>query len=89
MRTANSTLPFATVINMSPLKKEWKAEESGPDWGTTPRWVDASLVVLSYAINAIAYGFAFMPNGFWSETGAGKWSMSVLAAVETGPALLW
>lgn len=80
-------LPFATVINMSPLKKEWKAEESDEGLGDDASVeVDASLV-LSYDVNAIAYGYAFMPNGFWSKLAPGKWSMSVLAAVETGPAL--
>ena len=72
---------------MSPLKKEWKAEESDEGLGDDASVeVDASLV-LSYDVNAIAYGYAFMPNGFWSKLAPGKWSMSVLAAVETGPAL--
>jgi hypothetical protein len=76
-------MPIAMNVPMSPLKKEWKA---GGDEADASVDVDASLV-LSYDVNGIAYGYAFMPNGFWSKLVPGKWSMALLAAVETGPAL--
>jgi hypothetical protein len=66
-------LPIAVLIEKSPLEKEWKQ-------------LDASLT-LRYDVNAIAYGYAFMPNGFWAKLSPGKWSFAALAAVETGPAL--
>lgn len=77
-------LPISMVVNMSPLKKEWKASE-GDELGASVG-VDASLT-LSYDVNGIAYGYAFMPNGFFTKLVPGKWSMAMLAAVETGPAL--
>ena len=76
-RTNNSCdgqfLPIAVVVEKSPLEKKWET-------------LDASLT-LSYDVNAIAYGYAFMPNGFWSKLRPGKWSVAALAAVETGPSL--
>ena len=66
-------LPIAVVVEKSPLEKEFKG-------------LDAS-VKLSYDVNAIAYGYAFMPSGFWNKLRPGKWSLAALAAVETGPSL--
>jgi len=66
-------VPIAVSVEKSPLEREWPQ-------------LDAS-VKLSYDVNAIAYGYAFMPNGFWAKLNPGKWSLAALGAVETGPSL--
>lgn len=66
-------MPISVLVEKSPLEKKWTA-------------LDAS-VTLRYDVNAIAYGYAFMPDGFWNKLRPGKWSLAALAAVETGPAL--
>lgn len=66
-------VPIAVYVEKSPLKKEW----------TT---LDASLE-LRYDVNGLAYGYAYMPSGFWDKLRPGQWSLAALAAVETGPAL--
>jgi hypothetical protein len=48
--------------------------------------VDAS-VQLSYDINAIAYGYAFVPDSVTDKFLAGKYSAAMLVGVETGPRL--
>ena len=66
-------MPIAVSVEKSPFSREWPQ-------------LDAS-VKLSYDVNAIAYGYAFMPNGFWAKLNPGKWSLAALGAVETGPSL--
>jgi hypothetical protein len=48
--------------------------------------VDAS-VDLSFDVNAIIYGYAFIPDGALAKLVPGKWSVATLVALQAGPSL--
>ncbi len=44
-------------------------------------------VDLSYDVNVIAYGYAYVPDGALAKLVPGDWSLAMLAGLETGPSV--
>jgi hypothetical protein len=76
--TADGTyLPVVSYIPASLIKKTL----------SDPNGLSSSTVDLSYDVNALAYGYAFVPDGVYSKLVPGKWSMAMLIGLQTGPSL--
>ena len=76
--TATGTyLPVVSYIPASLIKKTLE----------DPNGLTDSTVDLSFDVNALIYGYAYVPDGALAKLVPGKWSMAMLLGLQTGPSL--